>query len=38
LIHSRNTPLANLYLSMLDVMGAPVEQFADSTEKIPLQA
>lgn len=38
LIHSRNTPLANLYLSMLDVMGATVDQFADSKEKIPLQA
>jgi len=38
LIYLRNTPLANLYLSMLDVMGAPVEQFADSKEKIPLQA
>lgn len=38
LIQSRNTPLANLYLSMLDVMGTPVDQFADSTEKITLQA
>ena len=31
----RNTPLANLYLTMLDAMGTPVEQFADSTEKLP---
>ena len=38
LVHARNTPLANLYLSMLDVMGTPVEQFADSTEKVALQA
>ena len=37
LIQSRNTPLANLYLSMLDVMGTPVDQFADSTEKLALQ-
>jgi hypothetical protein len=31
----RNTPLANLYLTMLDAIGTPVEQFADSTEKLP---
>lgn len=37
IVHSRNTPLANLYLSMLDVMGTPVDQFADSTEKLALQ-
>lgn len=37
-INSRNTPLANLYLSMLDVMGTPVEKFADSTEKLALEA
>jgi hypothetical protein len=32
----RNTPLANLYLTMLDAMGTPVDQFADSTEKLPV--
>lgn len=36
LICGRNTPLANLYLTMLDAMGTPVDQFADSTEKLPV--
>jgi len=30
-----DTPLANLYLSMLDAFGTPVERFADSTGKLP---
>jgi hypothetical protein len=30
-----DTPTANLYVSMLDAFGAPVERFADSTG--PLQ-
>jgi hypothetical protein len=29
--YTEDTPLANLYVSMLDVFGAPVERFADST-------
>lgn len=28
---SRNTPLCNLYVSMLDAMGTPVKRFGDST-------
>ena len=28
---SRNTPLCNLYLSMLDIMEAPLQRFGDST-------
>jgi hypothetical protein len=32
---SDDSPLANLYVSMLEAMGAPVERFADSTG--PLQ-
>jgi hypothetical protein len=30
----KNTPLCNLYASMLDRMGAPVEKFGDSTAKL----
>jgi hypothetical protein len=33
--YSPNTPLSNLYVSMLDAMGCPVESFADSTERLP---
>lgn len=29
--YSEDSPLANLYVSMLDAFGAPVERFADST-------
>jgi hypothetical protein len=31
LAYAKDTPLANLYVSMLDALGAPVDQFADST-------
>ena len=31
LVYDRNTPLANLYCSMMEGMGTPVERFADST-------
>ena len=31
LVYSPDSPLANLYVSMLDAFGAPVERFADST-------
>lgn len=31
LVYTEDTPLANLYVSMLDAFGAPVERFADST-------
>ena len=31
LTYSDDSPLANLYVSMLDAFGAPVERFADST-------
>ena len=30
-VYGKDTPLSNLYLSMLDRVGAPVDQFADST-------
>jgi hypothetical protein len=30
----KNTPLCNLYVSMLDCMGVPVERFGDSTEPL----
>jgi len=30
-----DTPLANLYVSMLEAFGTPVERFADSTGKLP---
>jgi hypothetical protein len=35
LVYSEDSPLANLYLSMLDVFGTPVERFADSTGRLP---
>ncbi len=31
IVSSEDTPLANLYVSMLDAFGTPVERFADST-------
>ena len=31
LVYSEDSPAANLYVSMLDAFGAPVERFADST-------
>lgn len=31
LVYAEDTPLANLYVSMLDAFGAPVERFSDST-------
>lgn len=34
-MYTEDTPLANLYVSMLDAFGTPVERFADSTG--PLQ-
>jgi hypothetical protein len=35
LTYSEDTPVANLYYSMLDAFGAPVERFADSTGALP---
>jgi hypothetical protein len=32
----KNTPLCNLYVSMLERMGAPVERFGDSTGKLEI--
>lgn len=31
LVYEKDSPLSNLYVSMLDAFGAPVERFADST-------
>ena len=31
LVYEKDTPLSNLYVSMLDAFGTPVERFADST-------
>jgi hypothetical protein len=31
LVHKKNTPLCNLFVSLLDRMGTPVKQFGDST-------
>jgi hypothetical protein len=33
--YTEDTPLANLFVSMLDAFGAPVERFADSTGPLP---
>ena len=35
LSYEKDTPLANLYVSMLDAFGTPVERFADSTGRLP---
>lgn len=35
LTYAKNTPLCNLYVSMLKRAGAPVDQFADSTSELP---
>src|ERR1041384_7026076 len=35
LMYTEDTPMANLYVSMLDAFGAPVERFADSTGPLP---
>ena len=32
--YSKNTPMSNLFLSMLDRMGAPAEKFGDSTGRL----
>lgn len=35
LSYTEDTPAANLYMSMLDAFGTPVERFADSTGPLP---
>ncbi|HEY9250732.1 MAG TPA: DUF1552 domain-containing protein [Rariglobus sp.] len=35
LVYDKDTPLANLWLSMLHAFGSPVERFSDSTGKLP---
>lgn len=35
LVYAEDTPAANLYMSMLDAFGTPVERFADSTGRLP---
>jgi Protein of unknown function (DUF1552) len=35
LVYTEDTAAANLYLSMLDAFGAPVDRFADSTGPLP---
>lgn len=35
LSYSRDTPLSNLYLAMLDAMDCPAPRFADSTQPLP---
>jgi hypothetical protein len=35
LVYSEDTPAANLYVSMLNAFGTPVERFADSTGPLP---
>ncbi len=34
LVYTKDSPLSNLYLSMLDAFGTPVERFGDSTGKL----
>lgn len=35
LVYTEDSPLSNLYVSMLDAFGTPVERFADSTGPLP---
>ena len=35
LTYEQDTPLTNLYVSMLHALGTPVERFADSTGQLP---
>jgi len=35
LVYGEDAPAANLYVSMLDAFGAPVDRFADSTGRLP---
>ena len=35
LVYDKDTPLSNLYVSMLDAFGTPVDRFADSTGRLP---
>ena len=35
LVYTEDTPAANLYVSMLDAFGTPVDRFADSTGPLP---
>jgi hypothetical protein len=35
LVYEADTPLTNLFVSMLGVLGAPIEKFADSTGPLP---
>jgi hypothetical protein len=35
LVYTEDTPLANLYVSMLDAFGTPVDRFGDSTGPLP---
>ena len=35
LVYTEDTPTANLYVSMLNAFGSPVERFADSTGPLP---
>jgi hypothetical protein len=35
LVYAEDTPAANLYVSMLNAFGTPVERFADSTGPLP---
>jgi hypothetical protein len=35
LVYSEDSPCANLYVSMLEAFGTPVERFADSTGRLP---
>jgi uncharacterized protein DUF1552 len=36
LIHAENTPIANLYLTLLDKLGIHLERFGDSTGRVDL--
>jgi hypothetical protein len=37
LAHAENTPMANLFMSILDKVGIPLEKFGDSTGRLPIE-
>jgi len=34
IVYPKDSPLSNLYVTLLDVFGTPVERFADSTGRL----
>lgn len=37
LAYAENTPMANLFMSILDKVGIPLDKFGDSTGRLPIE-